>query len=280
MPRSGELANARLLQERKIRRRTYALFGVSLVGLVVIVISMAVVSSQVKQANRRRTRACSRRSHRNSFTKPRFTRGGRSGGHRSPQARSLVGAGAPYADGRDAAAAARAGGSRTPGSQRASPEDGRRSGRQILVTAGEDGKLILWDFGKHEMLRTIAEGLEPVQDLAVSPDGQWVAAASASAITVWETDTGRIVKQLRERILGRWPSVRIADAWRSRCQAARTRLSAPTLGVRWPKAAHRITSKGRSFPRTAKCPRDQLRTSPGVGEDRRAEDQRMPRGGI
>ena len=45
-------AAARLLQERKVRRRTYALFGVSLVGLVVIAIFMTVARSQVKEANR------------------------------------------------------------------------------------------------------------------------------------------------------------------------------------------------------------------------------------
>ncbi len=70
-----------------------------------------------------------------------------------------------------------------------------RAGK-YLVTAGADGKIILWDFGKHEMLRTIAEAKEPMQDLAISADGKLIAGAGASAISVWETDTGRLVKEL------------------------------------------------------------------------------------
>ncbi len=198
MPRcERRLANARLLQERRVRRRTYALFGVSLVGLVVIVISMAVARSQVKQANRKADASLLA-----TITSEQF--------QERLDSLGVVGLEAIEALRLDPSSAlarhtlmdvmqllppgpvipARQGHS---GPVQKMVVD---QGGKLLVTAGADGKLILWDFGKHEMLRTIAEGLEPVQDLAVSPDGQWVAAASGSTLSVWETETGRLVKQL------------------------------------------------------------------------------------
>ena len=70
-----------------------------------------------------------------------------------------------------------------------------RNGR-LMVTAGSDGKVILWDFAKHEMRMPLGETLDaPARGLAISGDGHWVAAASPSTIYVWEGETGNPVTQ-------------------------------------------------------------------------------------
>ena len=190
-------AAGRLLQERKVRRRTYALFGVSLVGLAVIAILLAWARSEVNELNRKAAATLFATITAEHFQEGRYSLG-------------VIGLQAIEALRLDPSSAlarrtlmdvlqllpprpvipARQG-HNGPVQKMVVDRAGKR-----LVTAGGDGKLILWDFGKHEMVRTIAEGLEPVQDVALSWDGQWVAAASASTISVWATDTGQVVKQI------------------------------------------------------------------------------------
>ncbi|MFO0800939.1 MAG: hypothetical protein U0804_26030 [Gemmataceae bacterium] len=83
--------------------------------------------------------------------------------------------------------------------------DWSRVGR-VLVTAHGDGVVRVWDVDK----RTVRTAIEPPAPTdgrkrwgfkaAVSPDGKTVAAANvqASAVTLWEADTGKLLATLTE----------------------------------------------------------------------------------
>jgi len=211
-------AAARLLQERRVRRRTYALFGVSLVGLVAIAIFMTVARSQVHEANRqvaaangqaaaadRQAAAANRQATASllaTITSERHEE------HLdSLEVTGLLAIEAFRLD--PSSALARhtlmevlqllPPGPVSPAQQgHVGPIQKMvvdREGR-LLVTAGEDGKIVLWDVGKHEMLGLIAEPKERMRDLAISPDGNLIAFAGTSTISVWETGTRGLVREL------------------------------------------------------------------------------------
>ncbi len=62
--------------------------------------------------------------------------------------------------------------------------DGRR-----LVTAGNDGSILLWDTTRWKRLRKMGQEHTPVTSLAFSPDGRWLAAAEVGDIHLWNTAT-------------------------------------------------------------------------------------------
>ena len=67
---------------------------------------------------------------------------------------------------------------------------------RVMATYAEDRRIVVWDFGGREARRTIAENVAAVRDLAISGDGQWLAAATADAVDIWEIATGRAVNRL------------------------------------------------------------------------------------
>lgn len=58
---------------------------------------------------------------------------------------------------------------------------------RLLVTCGEDGRIIVWDFARRERLATFSDNSGWVNSVAFSPDGKWFAAPSANqTVTVWD----------------------------------------------------------------------------------------------
>ena len=213
-------AAARLLQERKVRRRTYALFGVSLVGLVAIAIFMTVARSQVNEASQQVAAAKGQAAAANEqaaaanrqATASLLATRASERFEKNVDSLEVTGLLALEAFQLDPSSAlARYTLMEVLQLLPSSPVIPARQGHtgpiqkmvvdqagKYLLTGGADGSVILWDFGKHEMLRTIVKAKEPMQDLAIaiSPDGKLIAGAGASAISVWETDTDRLVKEL------------------------------------------------------------------------------------
>ena len=74
--------------------------------------------------------------------------------------------------------------------QAAFSPDGR-----LLVTCGEDGQVIVWDFARRERLATLQR---PAHMIAFSPNGRWLATGGTNgAITIWDASTWREVRVLR-----------------------------------------------------------------------------------
>jgi WD40 repeat protein len=55
---------------------------------------------------------------------------------------------------------------------------------RLLVSVGEDGKIIVWDFARRERLATFAENGGPITTAAFSPDGKWFATPGAENTVV------------------------------------------------------------------------------------------------
>lgn len=62
------------------------------------------------------------------------------------------------------------------------PDGGR------LLSVGDDGRVLLWDAGRREVIRTLARKLTYAAAVAWSPDGRWAAAADTDVV-LWETET-------------------------------------------------------------------------------------------
>ncbi|HEX8090367.1 MAG TPA: hypothetical protein VF762_16020, partial [Blastocatellia bacterium] len=61
---------------------------------------------------------------------------------------------------------------------------------RLLVTSGEDGKIIVWDFARRTRLATLNGHLGWVGALAFSPDGKWLASgADGQTVIVWDAAT-------------------------------------------------------------------------------------------
>lgn len=66
-----------------------------------------------------------------------------------------------------------------------------------LVTASSDGEIILWSTADGKRVRQISEkGTGPLNTLAISPDGRWLAGGSR-AISLWDTKTGERVARVK-----------------------------------------------------------------------------------
>src|SRR5262245_15855744 len=64
---------------------------------------------------------------------------------------------------------------------------------KLLVSAGEDKKVIVWDFARREMLKKFDDHTDWIISVAFSPDGKWFATASYDrTVIVW--DAARLEK--------------------------------------------------------------------------------------
>ncbi|MFL6228093.1 MAG: protein kinase domain-containing protein [Pyrinomonadaceae bacterium] len=64
---------------------------------------------------------------------------------------------------------------------------------RLLVSVGEDARVIVWDFARREQRATLTEHIGRVTTVAFSPDGRWFATGSADgAVFVW--DAARLEK--------------------------------------------------------------------------------------
>jgi len=70
---------------------------------------------------------------------------------------------------------------------------------KLLATAGDDGKLIIWDFARRQQLSTIATPNTLPSALAFSPDGQWLAHSDKQAVVIRDAkNPQKIIETLRD----------------------------------------------------------------------------------
>jgi WD40 repeat protein len=70
--------------------------------------------------------------------------------------------------------------------------------RSILATGDARGVIRLWDVIKQRTILTISTHLEPVADMAFSPDGTRLASVGGQAIRVWNAQTGAPIDLLEK----------------------------------------------------------------------------------
>jgi WD40 repeat protein len=70
---------------------------------------------------------------------------------------------------------------------------------RLLVSAGEDRQVIVWDFARRERLKTFTDHTDTVNAVAFSPNGKWFATASEDqTIIVWDAARLEKFKVLRD----------------------------------------------------------------------------------
>jgi WD40 repeat protein/serine/threonine protein kinase len=65
---------------------------------------------------------------------------------------------------------------------------------RLLVSCGEDKKVMVWDFARRERLATLTDHAEVVSAVVFSPDGRWFVTVSYDERTVIVWDTARLEK--------------------------------------------------------------------------------------
>lgn len=66
---------------------------------------------------------------------------------------------------------------------------------KLLVSGGDDGKVIVWDFARRERIATFTDHTDVVNALAFSPDGKWFASGSYDrTVIVW--NAARLEKEV------------------------------------------------------------------------------------
>ena len=69
----------------------------------------------------------------------------------------------------------------------------------MIATASADSNVKIWDLraSNSQAIYTYQEHTDTVRDLAISPDGQWVASGGVDGkLKIWEITTGRAVYEL------------------------------------------------------------------------------------
>ena len=86
--------------------------------------------------------------------------------------------------------------------------------RTTFATAGQDGRVLIWSAADGEVSQTIDVGSDWVENVAWSPDGQWLAASCSRQVRVYDGDGG-VVWQSDDH-----PSTVSAIAWSSKAELA------------------------------------------------------------
>lgn len=70
---------------------------------------------------------------------------------------------------------------------------------RLLVSVGEDKRVIVWDFARRERIVTLTDHTDVVTSVAFSPDGKWFATGSKdTSVIIWDAARLEKVKVLRE----------------------------------------------------------------------------------
>ncbi len=76
---------------------------------------------------------------------------------------------------------------------------------KLLISVGEDNKVIVWDFERRERLKTFNDHTDWVASVAFSPDGKWFATASFDrTVIVWDAarlEKAAVLRGHREKVV-------------------------------------------------------------------------------
>ena len=65
-----------------------------------------------------------------------------------------------------------------------------------ILTGGQDGVIRLWDAPSGELVRSLDDSGRRLRSAALSPGGEWIAAAALDAVPVWESGSEELVRVL------------------------------------------------------------------------------------
>ncbi|MGH7179250.1 MAG: WD40 repeat domain-containing serine/threonine protein kinase, partial [Tepidisphaeraceae bacterium] len=76
---------------------------------------------------------------------------------------------------------------------------------RLLVSVGEDNKVIVWDFARREQLKAFNDHTDWIASVAFSPDGKWFATASSDrTVIVWDAarmEKAAVLRGHREKVV-------------------------------------------------------------------------------
>lgn len=70
---------------------------------------------------------------------------------------------------------------------------------RVLATGSSDAVVKVWDLraSTDQPILNFSQHRDIIKDVAISPDGRWVASGSADgSLKIWELSTGRMVHEL------------------------------------------------------------------------------------
>ena len=67
--------------------------------------------------------------------------------------------------------------------------------KKLLITGGDDGEVKIWDLAKRTTLHTIPAHKQKIIAFAMSTDGRRFATASQDEVKLWDTDSGKELRQ-------------------------------------------------------------------------------------